>query len=392
MNFNIKLTPPVSEHDPRVLGAGSSKFAWKSKYLNDAVINSFDFQRINQKPYGMTMVDWNIKYDDNMRKEYEFTKYVRTIFGDLIPWVEYIPCYRFYDTKFRYEKQLCDKVEMNTLENRVQFFHEMFEIQDILLSKGWVFLDMKPDNVGLRKESLSRSLCLIDTDPCHFYRVPPDMIEHFRVAGYIIILLVSINLLMPNDVMIQKMKEKGLTSEKVENTYQYFQTVDMNNITVYGNTFLKSQSFKVADLQNPLVFINHYGSGQRFMMLLALALQLELHVKQPASVSLNSPVRSFKLDESNSSNRSGTASLNNFRYSINSILNSLNTGSPVYDPRTPRNLARNGNVSKTRNLKKSAVNIIKERVLERKRLNQLSKETTKHKSPAKRKTTKNTKI
>jgi hypothetical protein len=103
-------------------------------------------------------------------------------------------------------------------------------------------------------------------------------------------------------------------------------------------------------------------------------------------------VRSFKLDESNSSNRSGTASLNNFRYSINSILNSLNTGSPVYDPRTPRNLARNGNVSKTRNLKKSAVNIIKERVLERKRLNQLSKETTKHKSPAKRKTTKNTKI
>ena len=394
MSSNIKLIPPDGEHDRSVLGAGSSKFAWKSQYLNGAVINSFDWQRRDQKPEGMTMYQWNIEYDDKMRTEYEFTKYLRTIFGDLIPWVKYIPAHRFYDRKFRYEKELCNRVNIYTHESRVKFFHEMFAIQDMVLSKGWVFLDMKPDNVGLHRGTL----CLIDTDPCHFYRVPPGMIEHFRVASYMIILLISLKIQIPADVLMEKMKEKGITSERMENTYQYFKklrTVDMQNIEYYGNQFFRNEPFKIKGLMNPLLFIHHYGSVSALKIILAT---------QTASVSLKSPVHSVNLNASDHSvnlnapdHSSGKVSQNSSAYSMNSLLSHLEAvPSPVYYPRTPRKRLtkrRTTRILARNNVRNPIVNSIRERVLERKRQNNLEKaKTNKRKPPPRQKTAKGIKI
>ena len=405
----VKLTPPVSSSDPRVLGSGSSKFAWKTDTIRGAVVNSFDWQRKQQQPEGMGWEAWNIQYNKYMETEYEFTKYVRTIFGELIPWVSYIPSRRFYDYKFRFEKELCDKVEMN-----VQLFHEMFKMEDRMLSEGWVFLDMKPDNIGLHKTP-TRSLCLIDTDPCSFYKVPPQVLEHFRVASYMVILLISLIHRIPNQVMIEKMIEKGLTLDTLQNTYVYFKRIDMKAIEIYGNLFLRRERFQLSDLQTPTLFIDHYGAGQRLMTLLALAQQVPVSLNSPTrslnldkansvhSLDLNKPnsVHSLNLDKPNSvhslnlePNSDGKVSQNSSAYSMNSLLNHLEAvPSPVYYPRNPRKRLTKRRTTRVlaRNIVRKPINTIRERVLERKRQNELEKARTNKRKPA-RKTAKGIKI
>jgi len=410
-----KLIPPVTASDPRVLGAGSSKFAWKTDTIRGAVINSFDWQRKQQQPEGMTWEAWNIQYNKYMETEYEFTKYVRTIFWDLIPWVEYIPSRRFYDKKFRFEKELCDKVEMN-----VQLFHEMFSMEDTVLSKGWVFLDMKPANIGLHKNT-NRSLCLIDTDPCCFYKVPPQVLEHFRIASYMVILLISLIHRIPNHVLVEKMIEKGLTLDTIEKTYVYFKRIDMKPIEEYGNLFLKRERFKLTDLQSPTLYIDHYGAGQRLMTLLALAQQMPVRSlnldqsntdhsfdlnKSKSIHSLNldhsKSVHSLDLDQSNSehslnldqSNSYGKVSQNSSAYSMNSLLNHLEAvPSPVYYPRNPRKRLTKRRTTRVlaRNIVRKPVNTIREQVLQRKRQNELEKARTNKRNPT-RKTAKGIKI
>jgi len=394
---DIKLIAPDSQHHRSVLGAGSSKFAWKSDYLKGVVINSLDWQRRDQKPEGIPMYQWNVEYDDKMRTEYQFTKYLRKIFGYLIPWVKSIPSHRFDDIKFRYEKELCGEVDTYSPKERLKFFHEMFAIEDMVLSKGWVFLDMKPDNVGIHKDTYRGTLCLIDTDPCHFYRVPPVMIEHFRVASYIIIFLISLRTRIPIDILVEKMKEKGITTEKMENTYQYFQKlepVDMKNIEYYGNKFLRDEPFEIKGLLNPRLFIHGYGYDI-WTTLLSIAPSMKPTL-QTTSVSLNSPEHSVNLNHSISNSSIGKVSQNASKYSMNSLLNTLNTSSPIYYPRghrkrltkrrTTRILARNM-------VRKANVNIIRDRVSERKKkkesehIRRLKKPT-----PARRKTAKGIKI
>jgi hypothetical protein len=276
----------------------------------------------------------------------------------------------------------------------------------MVLSKGWVFLDMKPDNIGLRKTP-NRSLCLIDTDPCCFYKVPPQILEHFRVASYMVILLISLIHRIPNQVMIEKMIEKGLTLDTIEKTYVYFKRIDMKPIEVYGNLFLRRERFELTDLQSPTLYIDHYGAGQRLMTLLALAQQV------PASVSLNSPARSLNLDQPNSvhsldadhsntvhslnldeTNSYGKVSQNSSAYSMNSLLNHLEAApSPVYYPRNPRKRLTKRRTTRVlaRNIVRKHVNTIRERVLQRKRQNEVDKARTNKHKPT-RKTAKGIKI
>lgn len=390
----ITLKPPTSQHHPSVLGAGSTKFAWKSDYLKGVVINSLDWQRTQQKPEGMPMYRWNIEYDDKMKTEFAFTKYVRKIFGGLIPWVKTIPSHYFNDIKFRYEKEFCYEVDIYSPKEKLKFFHEMFAIEDTVLAKGWVFLDIKPDNVGIHKDTYRGTLCLIDTDPCHFYRVPPDMIEHFRVASYIIIFLISLRMRIPEDIMVEKMKEKGITKERMELTYQYFKNlepVDMENIGYYGNKFLRDEPFKIKGLLNPRLFIHGYGY-ETWTTLLSIAPTMKPTL-QTSSVNLNSPEHSVNLNSI--SNRSfGKVSQNSSKYSMNSLLNALNTSTPVYYPRTPRKRLTKRRTTRilAKNMVNPQANIIRQRVLERKKKEAEPIRRLKKPIPSRRKTAKGIKI
>jgi hypothetical protein len=323
------LVPPKDNRDPNVLGAGGSKFAWKSDRFRGVVINSFDEQRRFAQPRGVSWGDWNIQYNKDMKTEYEFTKYIRGIFGDVIPWVDPIPSYLFNDRKFRYQKEECGKVKMN-----LHFFDVMFRFQDVLLDEGWVFLDMKPDNLGTHITGGKEKFCLVDTDPRHFYRVPPHMLPHFRVASYMIILLVTRLCNVPRDLLLQKMREKGLTADVMRFTYNYLHLVKMNDVTTYGNSFLTNETFTLTDTENPLALIGVYGHQQGLPLLLALAQQLNPVEPVIPSAPPSAPPsveQPLNLDES-----FAKVSQNDLDYSLNTALNQLDTGTPVFYPRTPR--------------------------------------------------------
>ena len=320
---NILLVPPTDSFDEDVLGAGGSKFAWKSDHFRGVIINSFDEQRQFTQPEGVSWDEWNIQYNKDMITEYEFTKYAKTVFRDIIPWVDHIPGHYFNDNKFRYQKEECGKVKMT-----LHFFDVMFRMEDGLLEKGWVYLDMKPDNLGTHITGTTENYCLVDTDPRHFYRVPRDMVQHFRVAIYMIILLVSILCNVPRDVLVQKMREKGLTADILRNTYHFFEKVDMNTVVTYGNTFLKKEAFQLTDLENPLALVRVYGGRDALRVLLALVPFAPVAPPAP-HLNLNSPVGSLNISNAK-------VSQNSLAYSLNTALNALDTGTPVYYPRTPR--------------------------------------------------------
>ena len=246
-----KVLPPIDAKDPRVLGAGSSKFAWKMYPTNQvAVINAFDTQILKNKPKSWKFKDWHAYYTENMKREYLFTDYLHTVFGTLIPRVFLFEEDLFYDRKFRYQKELCFPVEKDET-----LFHDMFTIEDYLLDQGWVYMDMKHANLGIRNETY----CLVDTDPCHFYRIPDALVPYFRVACYMVILLTTHYL--PDEVLTKKMKDLGLDMETLEETYDFFRTLtqkDLDELVAYGNGFL-DKAFTLMELVNPKDFIDAYG-------------------------------------------------------------------------------------------------------------------------------------
>jgi len=248
-----KVRPPIHKNDPRVLGAGSSKFAWKMYPTNQvAVINAFDSQILKNKPNNWKFKEWLAYYTEEMKREYLFTDYLHTLFGTLIPRVFLFEEDLFIDRKFRYQKELCFPVEKEE-----SLFHDMFAIEEHLLDQGWVYMDMKHANLGIR----NKTYCLVDTDPSHFYRIPDALVPYFRVAAYMIILLVTHYL--PDEVLTKKMKDLNLDMETIEETYDFFRTLtedDLNELVVYGNTFL-DEAFTLTKVVNPKDFMDAYGDG-----------------------------------------------------------------------------------------------------------------------------------
>ena len=247
-----KVWPPVKKNDPRVLGEGYYKFAWKMYPTNQvAVINSFDHQIRRQKPNGWKFIDWLASYTKKMKLEYMFTHYLGTLFGELIPRVFLFKEDPFYDRKFRYQKELCLPVEKNET-----LFDYMFVLEKYLLSKGWAYIDMKDSNLGI----LNGKYCLVDTDPFQFYRIPDDLNHHFRFACYMIIILVTDYL--PDEVLRKKMKDLKLDMDTIEETYNFFKSFtekDLNGLVDYGNDFLEKEDFTLTSVINPKNVIDWYG-------------------------------------------------------------------------------------------------------------------------------------
>lgn len=174
--------PDKETGDGSFIGEGQHKVVWRQ---NDfAVINATDDQRdIDEGSTKEEIEKSNLK----IKNEYNFTVYlhekVSTIVG--IPKVyRYKEEDYFGDTKFRYAKELCENVVIND-----DLFHEMIDLSDRLLDAGWVYVDIKPDNLGL----LDGKLCIVDTDHRSFYRIPKELVDDFRSWNYLIILIYAYN-------------------------------------------------------------------------------------------------------------------------------------------------------------------------------------------------------
>jgi len=248
--------PPIKKKvkDPRILGTGSSKMVWKIKPDDDfAVINAFDSQRYEGLPEHWTEKQMIDHSNSRIIKEYYFTLHVRTLFGDLIPDVFlFRDPSPFKDGKFRYAKQLCEPV----VKDEALFF-EMIRIADQLLDQGWIYLDMKPANLGIR----DGKLCIIDTDPESFYKFQDELRPYYRICNYMIIILVMRNFkpYISAATYVKFILDRKLTYQECEHYYRC--EPKLKAIAQYGNEHLDTSRIRLSSVMHPRDFLDAYGGN-----------------------------------------------------------------------------------------------------------------------------------
>ena len=286
------FNPPVEKNDQRILGIGSSKMVWKIRAADDfAVINAFDYQRTDDLPEHWTlkrMIDHN---NSKILREYYFTQHVKTIFGDLIPKVSMFKSGEFIeDGRVRYKKELCESVV-----NSDELFYEMVRIAEEVIEKGWVYLDMKPANLGRR----GGKLCIIDTDPKSFYQFPPEHKQYYLMCSYMIILLVSKNYqpYISETTLVQFIVDKELTYDEFLKTYETEPPID--TITKYGNN-LYPKGLHVSAVMHPRLFIDAYDGGQGALYGLFRLTKLSIHAPYLAAIAeVHAASRASKVQPEN---------------------------------------------------------------------------------------------
>lgn len=248
------FAPPVNASDPRILGIGSSKMVWRIRSADDfAVINAFDHQRTDGLPKHWTLNEMIGHNNSKIIREFYFTQHVKRIFGDLIPEVSTFKMGEMLeDGRFRYKKELCESVV-----NSDELFYEMVRIAEEIIEKGWVYLDMKPANLGRR----GGKLCIIDTDPKSFYQFPPEHKQYYLMSSYMIILLISKNYqpFISETTLVQFILEKQLTYAEFRKTYDAEPPLD--TITKYGHG-LSPKRIHVSVVMHPRAFFDAYDGRE----------------------------------------------------------------------------------------------------------------------------------
>jgi hypothetical protein len=246
--------------DPRLLGKGSSKMVWK---LNEfAVINAYDTQRFHG--FSGTQEEKIEASNMDIMMEYNFTLYLHSIFPTLIPKVYLFQNpYPFEDTRFRYVKDLCTMVKLDK-----NIFDKLIQISDTLLEKGWVYLDIKPENIAEQNGQLS----IVDTDYGSLYIVPEEMIPDFRNWVYMIVLIFSYNHLheVEHSTLIKFIHEKGIKNDTLIKLWEKNNwEVTRKIIAQYGNDCIRRANageyvqLKGNDIMNPYIFFSTYGKKDR---------------------------------------------------------------------------------------------------------------------------------
>jgi hypothetical protein len=267
----LSIQAPVSNKDPRYLDKGQSKMIWlmvpnanrdrnRQPRDNKVVVNSFDSQLFrHKKTYPILRQKIELQ-----RNEYEFTRMMKGLFPDLIPGVYEIPMDISPVPRFRYMKDRCEPVEPD--EN---LFYEMIRISDLLIEQGWVFLDMKPGNVGW----LNGRVVLLDTDPHSFYMIPdPNLslrIKHrirnyYKECCHMIILLFCLNYVneVPIKVLQKFIRSRGYTKESFREIYGEV-PASGKIVADFNNRIYEELGHRVRVLSekiiDPKTIIDHYG-------------------------------------------------------------------------------------------------------------------------------------
>jgi hypothetical protein len=178
---------------------------------------------------------------------------VRKLFGDLIPDVFlFRDPSPFKDGKFRYAKQLCEPVVKDE-----KLFFEMIRIADQLLDQGWIYLDMKPANLGIR----DGKLCIIDTDPESFYKFQDELRPYYRICNYMIIILVMRNYkpYISAATFVKFILDRKLTYQECEHYYRC--EPKLKAIAQYGNEHLDTSRIRLSSVMHPRDFMDAYGGS-----------------------------------------------------------------------------------------------------------------------------------
>ena len=227
------------------------------------VVNAFDEQMFDGTGTEQEMIAEKM---EEQRNEYHFTRMVRDEFPDLVPRVYVLSSTRTFtpQPRYRYIKDRCDP-----LPKDADLFHHMIDLSDRVVDFNWVYLDMKPGNIGHREGRV----LLIDTDPTSFYRVPriaDDLVrrrmrEFYRVSCHMIILLYCLNFVGEIEVEVLQdfIRAKGYTEQIFRATY-YGTPMTSSIIAHYNNVANEQNGYPVRvnanDIIPPKTFISHYGT------------------------------------------------------------------------------------------------------------------------------------
>ena len=199
------------------------------------------------------------------QNEFEFTRMVRDEFPDLIPQVYTLVGDQTFtpQPRFRYTKDRC-----YPLPKDADLFHHMIRISDQVIDKGWVYLDMKPGNVG----QFQGRVLLIDTDPTSFYRIPPiaddverrRMLRFYRISCHMTILLYCLNYVKEVDTLVLQefIRSHGYTEEIFREIYMT-NPMSGEEIARHNNEVAIERGYPVHveedDIMDPMAYIRHYG-------------------------------------------------------------------------------------------------------------------------------------
>jgi hypothetical protein len=253
------LRAPLDESDSRLLGIGSSKAIWVKipnaelvphPREDTVIVNSLQKQRTL---FGKT--DRHIeKYYKHQENEYNFTRYLNSLFPHLIPNVEPSPEILPVGP-FRYLKERCYPLPLKT-----DLFYHMIHITDAFAYLGWAYLDMKPPNLGFR----DKKIMLLDTDPYCFYKVPKKYQSFYKISCHMIILLFCLNHVpqIPHAVLRAFIDIRGYSLETFSEAYKKAEEYDKNFLAIINDIVLENPKYILnkSIVKLPKDFFDAYGN------------------------------------------------------------------------------------------------------------------------------------
>jgi hypothetical protein len=267
-----RVFAPTDETDPRFLGLGASKLVWSDDTLFSptpernrlVVVNALNSQIFDSHATTDAIrAEQLAEKKAEQIREFHFSHLMSVRFPGLVPKVYALADGAYHPTdRYRYSKEYCEPVVKDTA-----LFHTMIQICDDMVDQGWVYLDMKPGNLGL----LHGRTVLIDTDPESFYMIPHDPANHvadriyYKNACRMIILLFCLNYIpaIPVQVLHDYARRVGFTEQKFRATFDYT-PVSRTVIARFNNDWFAASNQPIqlvaADLLHPITFITHYGN------------------------------------------------------------------------------------------------------------------------------------
>lgn len=268
---NLTHVVPDHLHHPRVLGRGSSKMVWFSDpgdrwlFMNahpSQVYRQGDPPHVRQRKRLEAMY--------KQKTEFLFTHAIRAYFPLFIPEVHEIQPYATFqdnDRRFRYLKERCEPFPLDD-----EAFPRMIGLLRDLYAHDVVYLDIKPVNLGI----VRGNVCILDTDPDSFYRVPPEFKDYFIYSGFITAVLYSfqhvpqINKATIRDFVIAILTPAICDAVFAADINQYraaiaaanvdFMTPLINRVREQHPVAMPIAEEIARNIQLPMEFITHYGT------------------------------------------------------------------------------------------------------------------------------------